>query len=39
MRIDGCAYRSVWVDEYGATLCILDQTKLPWALEILRLDR
>ena len=38
MRIDGVAYRSVWVDpDDGWSVHILDQTKLPWALEILRL--
>ena len=37
MRIDGTPYRSVWVDEDGWTVRILDQTRLPWALEVLRL--
>ena len=38
MKIDGIAYRSVWVDaDDGWSVHILDQTKLPWALEILRL--
>jgi methylthioribose-1-phosphate isomerase len=38
MKIDGVAYRSVWVDaDDGWSVHILDQTKLPWALEILRL--
>ena len=38
MKIDGTPYRSVWVDqEDGWTIRILDQTKLPWAVEILRL--
>ena len=38
MKIDGVAYRSVWVDEAdGFSIRILDQTKLPWAVEILRL--
>jgi methylthioribose-1-phosphate isomerase len=38
MKIDGVAYRSVWVDcADGWSVHILDQTKLPWALEILRL--
>jgi methylthioribose-1-phosphate isomerase len=38
MRIAGVAYRSVWVDETdGWSVCILDQTKLPWSVEILRL--
>src|SRR5215207_5085123 len=38
MRIDGKPYRSVWVDEDGWTIRIFDQTKLPWALEVLRLE-
>jgi methylthioribose-1-phosphate isomerase len=38
MRIDGRPYRSVWVDgEDGWSVRILDQTRLPWALEVLRL--
>jgi methylthioribose-1-phosphate isomerase len=38
MKIDGVAYRSVWVDRAdGWSVHIIDQTKLPWALEIVRL--
>ena len=38
MKIDGVAYRSVWVDpDDGWSVRILDQTKLPWSLDILRL--
>ncbi len=38
MKIDGIAYRSVWVDPRdGWSVHIFDQTKLPWALHILRL--
>src|SRR3954453_18188438 len=37
MTIDGTPYRSVWVDEDGWSVRIFDQTKLPWALDILRL--
>lgn len=38
MKIDGVPYRSVWVDpEDGWSIRILDQTRLPWAVEILRL--
>jgi methylthioribose-1-phosphate isomerase len=38
MKIDGVPYRSVWVDrEDGWSIRIFDQTKLPWAVEILRL--
>ena len=38
MKIDGTPYRSVWVDpDDGWSVRIFDQTKLPWALDILRL--
>ncbi len=38
MKIDGIPYRSVWVDsEDGWSIRIFDQTKLPWAIEVLRL--
>ena len=38
MKIDGVAYRSVWADPAdGWSVHIIDQTKLPWTLEILRL--
>ena len=37
MKIDGTPYRSVWVDQDGWSVHIIDQTKLPWAFEILRL--
>jgi methylthioribose-1-phosphate isomerase len=38
MRVDGDWYRSVWVDPADTwSVRIFDQTKLPWAIEILRL--
>src|SRR5580700_2210698 len=38
MKVDGTSFRSVWLDAVdGWSVHILDQTKLPWALEILRL--
>ena len=38
MKIDGKPYRSVWVDaDDGWSLRIFDQTRLPWAIEVLRL--
>jgi methylthioribose-1-phosphate isomerase len=38
VKIDGVAYRSVWVDADDKwSVHILDQTKLPWSLEVLRL--
>jgi len=38
MKIDGTSYRGVWVDQDdGWSIRIIDQTKLPWSLDILRL--
>jgi methylthioribose-1-phosphate isomerase len=38
MKIDGVAYRSVWLDpDDGWSVHILDQTKLPWSLDVLKL--
>ena len=38
MKIDGQAYRSVWLDADDRwSVQIIDQTKLPWSLEVLRL--
>ncbi len=38
MKIDGVAYRSIWIDESDAwSVRIIDQTKLPWSLDVLRL--
>lgn len=38
MKVDGVAYRSVWLDPGDSwSVHIFDQTKLPWALEIVRL--
>ena len=38
MQIDGRPYRTIWVDpDDGWSIRIIDQTKLPWALEIVRL--
>ncbi len=38
MNIDGTPYRSIWVDEQdGWSVRIIDQTKLPWSIDILRL--
>ncbi|MBC7799948.1 MAG: S-methyl-5-thioribose-1-phosphate isomerase [Gemmatimonadaceae bacterium] len=39
MKIDGIPYRAVWVDEGdGWSVRVIDQTKLPWSLEFLRLS-
>ncbi|HQT68160.1 MAG: S-methyl-5-thioribose-1-phosphate isomerase [Rhodospirillales bacterium 20-60-12] len=38
MKIDGTAFRSIWVDETDHwSIRIIDQTKLPWALDLPRL--
>jgi methylthioribose-1-phosphate isomerase len=38
MRVEGVWHRSVWVDATdGWSVHIFDQTRLPWAVEILRL--
>ena len=38
MKIDGTAYRTIWIDETdGWSVRILDQTKLPWSLDIIHL--
>jgi methylthioribose-1-phosphate isomerase len=37
MKINGVSYRSIWLDEDGWSVRIIDQTKLPWSLAVLRL--
>jgi methylthioribose-1-phosphate isomerase len=38
MRIDGVPHRTIWVDpDDGWSVRIIDQTRLPWALDIVRL--
>jgi methylthioribose-1-phosphate isomerase len=37
MKIDGKSFRSVWLDKDRWSVHILDQTKLPWALDVVRL--
>jgi methylthioribose-1-phosphate isomerase len=39
MKINGVAYRSLWLDEDGWSIRIIDQTKLPWSLTILRMSQ
>ncbi len=39
MKINGTAYRSVWVDDDGWTVRIIDQTKLPWSIDFLKLTK
>ena len=38
MKINGQAFRSVWIDPAdGFSVRVLDQTRLPWSLDIMRL--
>ena len=38
MKIDGTPYRAIWVDETdGWSVRVIDQTKLPWSLDLVRL--
>jgi len=38
MKVDGAAYRSIWVDpQDGWSLRIIDQTGLPWSFDVPRL--
>ena len=37
MRVDGTPYHGIWVDQDGWSVRIIDQTRLPWAFEIVRL--
>jgi methylthioribose-1-phosphate isomerase len=38
MKVDGTAYRTIWVDESDRwSVRVFDQTKLPWSLEYIRL--
>ncbi len=38
MKIDGTPYRAIWLDEMdGWSVRIIDQTKLPWAVDLARL--
>ncbi len=37
MKIDGIPYRTIWLDQDGWSVRIIDQTKLPWRLDIIRL--
>ncbi len=39
MKINGQAFRSVWIDpEDGFSVRIFDQTRLPWSLDVMRLS-
>ena len=38
MKIDGRHYRSIWLDPDGASVRVIDQTKLPFAFETRRLS-
>ena len=38
MKVNGTPYRSIWPDEQGAAVNIIDQTALPHAFEVRRLE-
>ena len=38
MKVDGTHYRSIWVDDDGHTVQIIDQTKLPHIFEVVNLE-
>ena len=38
MKIDGTPYRAIWLDTDGWSVRIIDQTRLPWSLDIVRLE-
>ncbi len=38
MKIDGTPFRTIWVDDDGWSVRIIDQTRLPWSLDFLRLQ-
>ena len=38
MRIDGTPFRTIWVDDDGWSVRVIDQTRLPWSLDFLRLQ-
>ena len=38
MKVGGTPYRSIWLDDDGWSVCVIDQTALPERLETLRLE-
>jgi methylthioribose-1-phosphate isomerase len=38
MRVDGVPYRTIWLDQDGWSVRVIDQTRLPHAFETLRLE-
>ncbi|MBV8455851.1 MAG: S-methyl-5-thioribose-1-phosphate isomerase, partial [Acetobacteraceae bacterium] len=37
MKVEGVSYRTIWLEPDGWSVRIIDQTKLPWTLEVMRL--
>jgi methylthioribose-1-phosphate isomerase len=37
MKVDGIAYRTIWVNDDGCSVNVIDQTKLPHVFEVLNL--
>ncbi len=38
MKIDGTPFRTIWLDDDGWSVRVIDQTRLPWSLDFLRLQ-
>ena len=38
MLVDGVPYRTIWPAEDGRTVCIIDQTRLPWEWRVVELS-
>ena len=38
MKVDGQPYRSIWLDEDGRTVVVIDQTRLPHSFATQRLE-
>jgi methylthioribose-1-phosphate isomerase len=36
MNVDGEAYRTIWLDDDRASVCVIDQTRLPHRFEVVR---
>ncbi|MFB6260426.1 MAG: S-methyl-5-thioribose-1-phosphate isomerase, partial [Thiohalorhabdaceae bacterium] len=39
MLVDGVPYRAIWLDDDGWSVCIIDQTRLPWEWQVVRLTQ
>src|SRR5260370_8638764 len=39
MNVDGQPYRTIWLDDDRASVCVIDQTRLPHRFEVVRWRR